>query len=418
VKSIARRGIKIFGGAVSNRWLNNPEDQVRPALPGIAAPFFSAPTVRDGNPARRDTRLRPDNLPESASMAVFKFDPLSDQRWSPFVERHSNASVFHTASWLDCLKRSYGYEPIVYTTSAPGAPLSDGIVLCRVESWLTGRRLVSLPFSDHCQPLLESQATARELFAAIQEDSIREGWRYAEVRPSAEMNGAIAEFVPIETYAHHTLDLTPDLDTLFQHFHNDCVRRKIKRAQRERLVCAGGRSPQLLKDFYGLMLLTRRRHQIPPQPRKWFANLVDCLGESVKIQVACKNQTPVAAILTLQHRDTLTYKFGCSDAAFHQFGGMHLLLWKAIQEAKQAKLRSFDLGRSEESNTGLIAFKDRWGTARTTLTYYSYSNPKRHAPQNYSRRTSWTMRFGRQVFGHVPGNIRSAVGSLFYRHIG
>jgi hypothetical protein len=30
------------------------------------------------------------------------------------------------------------------------------LVFCRVRSWLTGRRSISLPFSDHCEPLVES----------------------------------------------------------------------------------------------------------------------------------------------------------------------------------------------------------------------------------------------------------------------
>ncbi len=44
----------------------------------------------------------------------------------------------------------------VLTTCAPDAPLTDGVVFCEVDSWLTGRRLVSLPFSDHCEPLLQT----------------------------------------------------------------------------------------------------------------------------------------------------------------------------------------------------------------------------------------------------------------------
>src|SRR5262245_20006552 len=89
------------------------------------------------------------------STTVHQLDPLSDPRWKDLVAWHPDASVFHPSAWLGALQRSYGYQPVAYTTSAPGAPLGDGIVFCRVESWLTGRRLVSLPFSDHCAPLVE-----------------------------------------------------------------------------------------------------------------------------------------------------------------------------------------------------------------------------------------------------------------------
>jgi hypothetical protein len=65
----------------------------------------------------------------------------------------------------------------------------------------------------------------------------------------------------------------------------------------------------------------------------------------------------------------LVYKYSCSDAQYHRLGGVHLLFWRSIQEAKRDGLSVFDLGRSEWAHTGLIAFKDRRGANRSTLTY-------------------------------------------------
>src|ERR1700676_4757136 len=80
-------------------------------------------------------------------MSVYEIDPLSDHRWHELLQQHPRASVFHSCAWLDALKQTYEYEPVAYTTTAPGAPLKNGWVFCRIRSWLTGRRLVSLPFS-------------------------------------------------------------------------------------------------------------------------------------------------------------------------------------------------------------------------------------------------------------------------------
>src|ERR1700694_92136 len=81
-------------------------------------------------------------------------DPLSDPRWSQLVGGDSRATVFHSPGWLLALRETYGYEPIVLTTSPPSQPLANGVVFCRIKSWFTGSRLVSLPFSDHCEPLV------------------------------------------------------------------------------------------------------------------------------------------------------------------------------------------------------------------------------------------------------------------------
>src|SRR5262245_25827296 len=86
-------------------------------------------------------------------LMVHRVDHVRDRRWPEFLKRDSRASVFHSSEWLEALRRTYAYEPTVLTTSAPGEDLVNGLVFCRIRSWLTGTRIVSVPFSDHCEPL-------------------------------------------------------------------------------------------------------------------------------------------------------------------------------------------------------------------------------------------------------------------------
>ena len=115
-------------------------------------------------------------------MSVYIFNPLEDLRWGAFALRHPMASVFHTVGWVQALQRTYRYEPVVYTTSPPGEDLTDGILLCRVCSRLTGRRMVSVPFADHCEPLTSAGPESAELMAALR-DATAHTWQYVELRP-------------------------------------------------------------------------------------------------------------------------------------------------------------------------------------------------------------------------------------------
>jgi lipid II:glycine glycyltransferase (peptidoglycan interpeptide bridge formation enzyme) len=210
--------------------------------------------------------------------------------------------------------------------------------------------------------------------------------------------------------------LRPDLDVLFRNCHKDSTQRKIRRADREGLTYEEGRSASLLDDFYRLLILTRRRHRVPPQPKQWFQNLIDCFGEALKIRVASKDGQAVAAILTITYKDTLLYKYGCSDAHLNSLGGMHLLFWRSIQESKEAGLRVFDLGRSDIENTGLITFKDRWGASRSTLTYARLSTSGRFG--FWSGGMDWAEGLAGSVLARLPDRVLRAVGDLVYRHIG
>lgn len=348
-------------------------------------------------------------------MTLYQVDPLCDARWLQLVDSHPQASIFHTRAWLDSLAKTYGYRPVVFTSDPPDTPLNNGIIFCEVNSWLTGRRLVSLPFSDHCEPLVRNAQDFHFLLTEI--GKYQSGrWKYVEIRPYSGWSRCLKEqsgFGGGSRYLLHILDLKPSLEELYRRFHGDSVRRKITRAERERLIYEEGRSEVLAKKFYRLLLMTRRRHRLPPQPLDWFRNLVSCLGEMLKIRVVSKDGLPIASILTLRYKHALVYKYGCSDARFHNLGGMALLFWKTIQEAKLAGLQQMDFGRSDYQNPGLIAFKDHWGTTRSELIYF-----KCPAKQAASADAMNGMRYAKRAFAYAPDGVLVLTGKLLYRHMG
>jgi lipid II:glycine glycyltransferase (peptidoglycan interpeptide bridge formation enzyme) len=172
-------------------------------------------------------------------------------------------------------------------------------------------------------------------------------------------------------------------------------------------------SKELLQDFYRLLLLTRRRHRLAPQPLVWFQNLIEGFGRNLVIRVASKDGRPIASILTIRHRDTLVYKYGCSDPAYWPAGGTQALFWAAIREARLQGASTFDLGRSDCDQTGLIAFKDRWGTVRTPLRYWRYvaSEPTR-------LRRMWMSEVAKQSISRFPDRLFAKAGDLLYKHLG
>jgi hypothetical protein len=346
-------------------------------------------------------------------MNVYEIDPVRDERWDELLQKHRDASIFHTRGWLEALQQTYHYKPVAFTTSPAGSPLTNGIPFCQISSWLSGPRLVSLPFSDHCAPLLGSADELPYVLGYLREKLGAEKWSYIEIRPRDSVVTGDAPFEKNKSFFFHKLDLRPSLDEIFQSFHRDCVQRKIERAARERLTCEEGRSDSLLTQFYHLLLMTRRRHGLPPQPVDWFRNILDCVGDPAKIRVASKNGRPVASILTLRYKHVLVYKYGCSDHRFSNLGGTQLLFWNAIQEAKREQVNEFDMGRSDCDDAGLVAFKDRWGAARTELAYLRYPVASFHRVAE-ARHT----RISKYVWSHVPDGVLAAAGRALYRHMG
>jgi hypothetical protein len=118
-------------------------------------------------------------------------------------------------------------------------------------------------------------------------------------------------------------------------------------------------------------------------------------------------------LLTLRHRGHVIYKYGCSDGAFHQLGGMPFLFWKLIEESKTTGAECIDFGRSEMDNEGLVTFKDKFGTTKRTLTYYRYPQTRKQTAGSWG-----DSQLARRMFSILPDGVLSVAGKVLYRHIG
>jgi CelD/BcsL family acetyltransferase involved in cellulose biosynthesis len=349
-------------------------------------------------------------------MQLYVRDPLTDPSWATLAAAHPRASVFHAPGWLQALKRTYAYEPLLFTTSGPAGPLANGWVFCRVKSRFTGRRLVSLPFSDYCDPLLGAADRLPDLLTAIRCDATANGAAAIEIRPLVPLPASDEKWGrdPRAQFFVHQVDLEPDLDQIFGRLQKSSIQRKIRKAERVRLEDRHGNSLEILEQFYRLMILTRRRHRLPPQPFTWFRNLADCLGDAFDVRIASHEGAAIASIVTLTHGRTMFYKYGCSDASLHHLGGMPFLFWRAIEDAKSRGFGVFDLGRSDADDQMLLTFKDRWGASRLPLAYWKSPRPRGRAFDPLG----WLARTAQRTVSLMPDRVLTLTGRLIYRHIG
>jgi hypothetical protein len=346
-------------------------------------------------------------------MQLYKLDPLSDSRWDDLVACHPRASVFHQTGWLKALATTYRYRTIAISCTPPEQRLSDAIVFCEVRSGITGSRLVSLPFSDHAEPFLNESGADFEIAEWMRAECWQENWKYVEFRPLSETIHAGQPLVQSQSFWLHTLDLTPSTERLFRNLHKSCLQRRIRHAEGQQLSYRRSGSEELLDEFYRLLMLTRKRFGLLPQPRAWFKNVIACMSPNAEIRLARKDGRAIAAILTLRHREKIVYKYGCSDAAYHHLAGMPFLFWKLIEESKAQGAKEIDFGRTDVEDEGLILFKDRFGTRRRKLNYFRY------AGRGHERSAQgMDMHAARALCSVLPASLSSRAGELVYRHIG
>lgn len=339
--------------------------------------------------------------------------PPTDQRWMKFINVHPRSSIFHHPAWIKSLSETYGYASSVPALLNPSGEIVAGLPLMDVSSWLTGRRWISLPFSDHCEPLIADDVFAHELFNYIVH---LQGKRSIQ---SIEIRAPITARHHVQFSDHqvlHQLTLHPDPGKIFNQFHRTSVRQRISQARREGLEIRKAKDQRDLSTFYRLQLKTRRRLGIPVQPKRFFQTLWKRIIKPGLgyILLVYKQDLPIAGGLFLTFRSTVTYKYAASDHHYWRYKPNHFLLWDSIREACLSGYSTFDLGKSDLDDTGLRYFKNGWGTQESKLVYSFLTSSK--GSNTKSVLNEQIFQIAKTVIRVLPPLFCRMMGELLYKH--
>jgi hypothetical protein len=337
-------------------------------------------------------------------------NPTEIENWDDQVNGLPRSSFFHGRAWAKVLADSYGYRPAYFTEKRGG--LAAVIPMMEVSSFLTGKRAVSLPFTDYCEPLVPHVEVSKVLFEAIVQEGRERQWKYIELRGGTDFLGD----GPASTWFYrHVLDLSQGDTKLFKNL-RDSTRRNIKKAEKEGVTVQFETTLEALRDFYRLNCLTRREHGLPPQPWQFFAHLhEEILSKGIgTVALARFGGNAVAANVYLHANGEAIYKYGASDKAWQNLRAANLVMWEAIKRYAGQGVRSLCLGRTETGNEGLRQFKSGWGAEESIINYYRYdlaANAFVPGVKTVSAKAS-------QVFSNLPIAALKVIGGMLYRHVG
>ena len=355
-----------------------------------------------------------DRLPSPAISAqdgaVGRIDPLEAAGWDARLSACPAPGFFHGAAWARVLHDSYGFSPAYFTlgdTNRPAALLP----LMEVNSWLTGRRGVSLPFTDECEPLCPDVDSFRRLFRAVLEHAKARAWKYLECRGGRAWLGD----APASTSFHgHRLDLGGGEEALWARV-DGAVRRAVRKAEQSGLTVTFSQDLDAVRTFYGLFCRTRKRHGMPAQPFRFFENIHrHVLAQNQGwVVLARHGPVPAAGAVFFHSGKTAVFKFGASDETLQHLRANNLVMWQAIRWHAQRGFALLDFGRTSLDNEGLRRFKLSWGAQERRIDYFRHDCRKAEFVTARDDSTGWHNR----VFRFLPVPLSRLIGVAFYRHV-
>lgn len=344
-------------------------------------------------------------------MKVVCIDPRTSPLWQTLVVK-TQSSVFHSPSWIQVLTDTYGWEASAYVIVDEAGEPCAGIPLCRIAD-MFGDRIVALPFSDYCDPLIRDAESWRVLIEKLLPEQVPIKLRclHNDVPLSDK------RFSLVKQAAWHRLDLRPDLEALWKTMH-DSTHRAIRKSEREGLTVRMAESEPELRVFFEMHLKIRKyKYGLLAQPYSFLQNIWRHFVEPQHgfLMLAIHEDKIVAGDFFLEWKDTLYYKFNASlhDDLSHRPND--LLIWHGIQEGKKRGLTYLDFGLSDIDQEGLIRYKRKFGAEEKTISFLNHSpngGPTRAQKEMKELLGKLTARFTDHM---VPDQITEKAGEDLYR---
>jgi len=249
--------------------------------------------------------------------------------------------------------------------------------------------------------------TLREFYAdasALERRAIamaeKEGAQHLELRgrdPGSLSLPCVQRFYTFE----RTLDADPDANLLL-----------IPRKQRAmvRKGIAQGLEADFGTDvetFYALYARSVRDLGTPVYPRRYFAALIENLGERCEMLVVRHGGIPISAVLSFRYRNRIMPYYAGSVPIARSLYAFDFMYWSLMRDASARGIEVFDFGRSVE-NTGAFAFKKNWGFEPQPLYYRFGALGTRQAPELTPNNPRY--RFAIWAWKHLPLPIANRLG--------
>jgi Uncharacterized protein involved in methicillin resistance len=340
-------------------------------------------------------------------------DPRSSPEWDSFVKSRKDATFFHTTAWVQVLCDSYGFTPR-YITLRDKNSIIAGLPVIAVRNIWGKQKAVSLPFSDFCGPLCDSDAEYEALLTCAIDLCKKNKWNDLELRGGQEFLKDKPEWSQCFT---HSLDLTKSESDLLAAC-RDSTRRNINKARNQSIKITHETTMSALHEFYRLNVLTRREHGLPPQPWFFFEKIQQEIIAQGKgfILLAKIGGKFIAGNMFLIFGKKAYYKYGASDIRYQHLRPNNLVLWEGIKKCREYGCEDLNFGRTEMDHTGLLQFKRGFGCSETTINYYLFKPSKNRFIKRGIKMRNLGLR--KLIFSRIPISILRIIGNHLYKYVG
>lgn len=338
-------------------------------------------------------------------------NPLTDPRWETLTKAYET-DVFHSVDWLNVLNTTYGFDLQALVIENDDNKLSAGLAYAHLDDAF-GKRIISLPFSDFLDPLVQNDSDWQTLLAKLLAHNCPLRFRILH-NHHVLTNTRLSKTTPAKW---HAVDLQREPQHLWQNLHPS-ARRAIRKAQRQKLIIRVAQSKADLRAFYELHLgIRKHKYKLLAQPYTFFEAIWDNFIAKNKglLLLAQREGQVIGGVMFLEWQNKLYYKFNASHPDFLDLRPNDLVIWEGMNYAQQKGLKYLDFGLSDAEQSSLISFKRKYATQEKDISFLQFQPniaPSERAQELRQLLPKLTTLF---VNKDVPDSVSEEAGALLYK---
>ena len=308
---------------------------------------------------------------------------------------------------MNFLETTFGYRPKhIFAVNDEGCLL--GMLPLYEVKTIFGNKISCSPFAHYCPCLGEGFVS--ELLIETALNKYLDG-EFQEIEFRSEI--ANPKLVQATNYCTHMLSLNHDYATLWKKMDKSSVRWAINKSQKMGVSTYIATTKDELRQFYELNCLTKRDIGVPAHPLSFFKNLFNNFKENAKLFLSTYDEEIIGGGVMLYHNNKILYGYGAADPNNIDKHPYHSFIWEAIKNGHDSSYDSFDFGRTEYSNEGLINFKKRWGTTEIPIIYSTHIKSAKQ-----SKNKDLLIKTGGYVMRKSPLLVYKKISDVVFNHLG
>lgn len=346
-------------------------------------------------------------------MKIHTVNPVDDPLWRRLVEG-CESSLFHAPEWLGVLAATYGLDlGAIVAVDDAGVPRA-GLPFCRVDD-LLGGRIVCLPFSDYCDPLVEEPALWEPLLAPLLATGLPLSVRCLRRAPPPRLADRLT---PGRRAMWHGVNLQGGEAAIWSNV-DPAGQRAIHRAERDGVLVRMAEHERELRAFYELHLRVRKyKYRLLAQPYGFFQQIWRRFIEPGRgaLLLAVYGDDIIGGDLFLEWQGRLYYKCNASAAGALAHRPNDLLIWEGIRRAISRGCSELDFGLSDCDQPGLVRFKRKFASAEGEIVVFTTPGAAPDAARAQAARRLLGQLTALLTDGEASDALTARAGDLLYRY--